>query len=322
MRFSAAERTWSILENALDTSDAVRNIPLGILELADYEQFDIELEPGDLILCYTDALIESKNPAGEFLGENGLLELIKLLPTNEPRKFIDALLAKIASLHLKNLMDDDVTVLLLRPSLAPRVATLLEKIRAIPKAIGEALRHPGRLPLPDFSLANLGGAIFPALSRRWREMQNPLKNLLHRLLRGFALSWVPIFRTGLGSLLGMFQHEAEHIQGGDRAAVRHFVHPAMLQPVRRWASSRLSPSGRDRASTSLASMRFSMAFRSVSAWWAIADLLAPYRRGLLRETYGDKISQHEADSGKNKRSKRPLPNKRRGALIPFTGLRS
>jgi serine phosphatase RsbU (regulator of sigma subunit) len=36
------------------------NIPLGILELDDYQQLDVKLAVGDVVLCYTDSLIECR----------------------------------------------------------------------------------------------------------------------------------------------------------------------------------------------------------------------------------------------------------------------
>ena len=42
------------------TQPKPRNIPLGLIDLSEYEQFDVELEPGDCLVSYTDAL---SNPA-------------------------------------------------------------------------------------------------------------------------------------------------------------------------------------------------------------------------------------------------------------------
>jgi len=40
---------------------AFENLPLGIEDLTDYEQFAADLDVGDLVFCYSDSLIESKN---------------------------------------------------------------------------------------------------------------------------------------------------------------------------------------------------------------------------------------------------------------------
>jgi hypothetical protein len=53
----------------------VANLPLGIIEPTEYWQFAAKLAMGDVVIIYTDALTEARNPAGEMLGERGLLEL-------------------------------------------------------------------------------------------------------------------------------------------------------------------------------------------------------------------------------------------------------
>ena len=53
----------------------VANLPLGIIEPTDYRQFAAKLEQGDMVILYTDALSEARNPAGAMLGEQSLLEL-------------------------------------------------------------------------------------------------------------------------------------------------------------------------------------------------------------------------------------------------------
>jgi hypothetical protein len=53
----------------------VANLPLGIIEPTEYQQFAAKLEPGDLVIIYTDAMTEARNPAGEILGDRGLLGL-------------------------------------------------------------------------------------------------------------------------------------------------------------------------------------------------------------------------------------------------------
>src|ERR1700737_1578816 len=63
---------------------APRNMPLGIIDLTEYDQFDVELEPGDCLLTYTDALIESRDVDGEMLGQDGLLRIGCLLGNVHP----------------------------------------------------------------------------------------------------------------------------------------------------------------------------------------------------------------------------------------------
>ena len=144
--------------------------------MAEYEQFDVELESGDCLLSYTDALIESRDADGEMLGEAGLLRIMRLLGDVEPQKLIETLVKEIAERHPKNLSEDDVTVLVVRASGNELRYTFGEKMgafrRFIRTLIGAANPKAERPPFPDFNLANLGGAIIPALGRRWRAAGN------------------------------------------------------------------------------------------------------------------------------------------------------
>ncbi len=53
----------------------VANLPLGIIEPTEYRQFAAKLAMGDVVIIYTDAMTEARNPARQMLDERGLLEL-------------------------------------------------------------------------------------------------------------------------------------------------------------------------------------------------------------------------------------------------------
>lgn len=82
--YRVEEGAWKLLEPdapaSVRASEAdeigVSNLPLGIIEPTDYWQFAVRLARGDLVLLYTDSLIEAKSPDGEQLGLGGLLELV------------------------------------------------------------------------------------------------------------------------------------------------------------------------------------------------------------------------------------------------------
>jgi phosphoserine phosphatase RsbU/P len=172
--YKASKKEWDFLghQPGAKVSAGPSNLPLGMLEISDYDQFDIELEPGDRVLSYTDALMEANDADGEMLGENGVLRILRLLGDVEPQKLIESLLAEIAHRHPQNLTDDDVTVLFVQVNEVKASYTLREKLQALFRFSGTFLRafnpKAERPPFPDLNLANLGGAIFPALGRRWR----------------------------------------------------------------------------------------------------------------------------------------------------------
>jgi serine phosphatase RsbU (regulator of sigma subunit) len=59
--------------------ERLANLPLGILEPTDYEQFAVRLRPGDLIVLYTDGITEGADGSGRQLGEAGLLEMCRVV---------------------------------------------------------------------------------------------------------------------------------------------------------------------------------------------------------------------------------------------------
>ena len=166
--YRAAHRRWEFLGDM-----AFGGLPLGILEMADYQQFDVELEPGDCLLSYTDALIESFDANGEMLGESGLLRIVRLLGDLEPSQLIPTLLREIGERYPQNLSEDDVTVMVVRANGREPRYRWSDKLGAFGRFLGSLIRgvnpRAERPPLPDANMANIGGAIVPALARRWRR---------------------------------------------------------------------------------------------------------------------------------------------------------
>ena len=72
--YRAADGEWSLLAPKTEDDAGVANLPLGLDEMTRYRLFDLELGRGDLLVLYTDALIEAADVEGRLLGEGGLLE--------------------------------------------------------------------------------------------------------------------------------------------------------------------------------------------------------------------------------------------------------
>jgi sigma-B regulation protein RsbU (phosphoserine phosphatase) len=170
--YQAAKQEWIFLGAEAANDEAPNNIPLGILDVTEYEQFDVELKSGDCVLTYTDALIESRDADGEMLGEAGLLRILRLVGDVEPQLLTKTLLREIKDRYPDNLTEDDVTVLLVRanghkphPSFKDFVWANIRFAGSLIRAINPWAERP---PLPDLNVANIGGAIIPALEQRWR----------------------------------------------------------------------------------------------------------------------------------------------------------
>jgi serine phosphatase RsbU (regulator of sigma subunit) len=170
--YRADRGRWSLLEHDLPQQRGGNdNFPLGIEDLGGYAQFEIRLRVGDLVLCYTDSLIEASDAAGVLLGPRGLLSIVQKLDLTDPGRLIPELLARVQALDAANLAGDDLTLLVFRPNgLVARPALwnyVTGTIRAV-QAMVAAIAAGERLPLPDGRLANIGGALLWPLGHMWR----------------------------------------------------------------------------------------------------------------------------------------------------------
>jgi sigma-B regulation protein RsbU (phosphoserine phosphatase) len=171
--FRALDRRWSLLgHHDQPEKKEPSNIPLGLFQIADYEQLDLELDPGDCLISYTDAFVESCDADGEMLGEGGLLRIVNLLGDVPAEKLIPSLLQEVTERFPKNLTADDVTLLVVRANGGSLHFSFRAKLDALGRFLKTFFRslnpRADRAPFPDANLANLGGAIIPALARRWR----------------------------------------------------------------------------------------------------------------------------------------------------------
>ncbi|MFH1739377.1 MAG: GAF domain-containing SpoIIE family protein phosphatase [bacterium] len=67
---------WSKADGSMVYLNTREGMPLGIFEDATFSQDEIELQPGDRVLMYTDGVIEAFNGQGEPLGLDGLKEIV------------------------------------------------------------------------------------------------------------------------------------------------------------------------------------------------------------------------------------------------------
>ncbi|HYE01686.1 MAG TPA: PP2C family protein-serine/threonine phosphatase [Phycisphaerales bacterium] len=172
LHYSARAGRWGFLDQPLasggsevaraaDDERRLVNLPLGIAEPTAYEPFSRRLRPGDLVLFYTDAMIEARGPGGRMLGEKGLLELVGASDISSPMALIDDVYSRLLDCCPGREPDDDVTMLLVRPNgLAPR-ATMRGSLAAgwrVARGVAGGLLGRGPLPWPELSARNILGS--------------------------------------------------------------------------------------------------------------------------------------------------------------------
>ncbi len=136
--YRAASDTWQYLSHdAAERAETVSNLPLGIIESTDYYQFAVPLGKGDLVLIYTDALIEAQAPGGDMLGDEGLLDMVRSLDATAPDQLSEALLAALDAYRGGAAAGDDTTMLLIHHNAAnPHRQSLPEMARTVGRMFG------------------------------------------------------------------------------------------------------------------------------------------------------------------------------------------
>lgn len=84
---------------------------VGIFPDADYEEETIELLPGDLLLAYTDGILESVNEYGEEFGEQRLIDLVENNRHASAERIQQLVVEKVLEWAFEEERDDDMTLI-------------------------------------------------------------------------------------------------------------------------------------------------------------------------------------------------------------------
>lgn len=114
----------------------VSNLPLGIVAPTTYPMFATRLDPGDIVVAYTDALIEAADAEGRALGERGLLEIASSQGPGDPEVIGRAILGEVRARRGGEALDDDATLLVLRHTATDPPSGAFAKIQALGRLVG------------------------------------------------------------------------------------------------------------------------------------------------------------------------------------------
>ncbi len=85
-------------------------VPLGALRVGGHRIMKAKLEAGDLIVAYSDGVVEAQSPTGEFFGEDRLAGALAESPA-DPQNAVNFLLEEIEAFTCGHTPYDDVTLL-------------------------------------------------------------------------------------------------------------------------------------------------------------------------------------------------------------------
>ena len=115
LHYSAFEGAWRWLdEQAPFHRTKLTGLPLGLIPGTQYSQTGFQLGPQDLLVLYTDGLLETVNESGEELGSEGLMAIARALPVRAPADMGAAMLEAVQRISEGGARADDETLIVLR----------------------------------------------------------------------------------------------------------------------------------------------------------------------------------------------------------------
>jgi len=108
---------------------------LGVLPGATYRQSRVDVKAGDLLVVFSDGILEAANALDEEFGEDRILDVVKENWAGSPTEICDAVLAKVRTFLGKELPHDDQTLMVVR-------------LQGVAKLSGEPDYHPSETVLP------------------------------------------------------------------------------------------------------------------------------------------------------------------------------
>ena len=112
--YRSAMQEWTLLREETPYSKEIADLPLGIISGTSYAQTAVQLEPDDLLLLYTDGIMESPNGGGERLRLDGLLTLARSMRGGSATHVGTAFLEAVTRFRGRAPATDDETVVVLR----------------------------------------------------------------------------------------------------------------------------------------------------------------------------------------------------------------
>jgi sigma-B regulation protein RsbU (phosphoserine phosphatase) len=89
-------------------------VPLGVFPDAVFEQETLQLDPDDMLVVFTDGVVEALNSEGQEFGDDRLLELLHVDRSLPPAALLDRVMTAVREFTANVEQHDDITALILR----------------------------------------------------------------------------------------------------------------------------------------------------------------------------------------------------------------
>lgn len=96
-------------------------LPVGLIDGAEYEDFEVTMGPGDRLMIHSDGIVECADPDGALLDDNGLAQILTDLRQTRGMACLESLLWKLVAFAQTDDLSDDVSGVLLEFKPSPIV---------------------------------------------------------------------------------------------------------------------------------------------------------------------------------------------------------
>ena len=103
-----------LFRNGKSSNLEIDGTVVGAFPVADYGESHVDLEPGDLLLCYTDGITEPENAYGEMFGEERLIETVQRNIGKAEEQILDAVVEAVLAWTGAGELQDDMTLVIAR----------------------------------------------------------------------------------------------------------------------------------------------------------------------------------------------------------------
>jgi sigma-B regulation protein RsbU (phosphoserine phosphatase) len=116
--YHAADEKWTLMHESTPYSKEIADLPLGMISGTPYTQTAVQIEPGDLIVLYTDGVTDSTDYSGAHLDQHGLLGLARRIPLASASEAGRRLIESLDAFRGAVPPNDDETVVVLERVIA------------------------------------------------------------------------------------------------------------------------------------------------------------------------------------------------------------
>ncbi|MCX6624185.1 MAG: SpoIIE family protein phosphatase, partial [Acidobacteria bacterium] len=92
----------------------VNGMVVGAFPFAQYGESRVEMQAGDLLVCYTDGITEPENEYGEMFGEDRVIDVVRRYADRDNEEIIAAIMESVYEWTASPELQDDMTLLLAR----------------------------------------------------------------------------------------------------------------------------------------------------------------------------------------------------------------